>query len=226
MRSATTKYFKMIKDKKELIKNLSYIIMGDAGVYYTSSEKSNCYFVMNMIKDNEDYIIKCKEVLENFTSCKIKEIDKRENRKKQLSLYTPTHPLLTKMRERIYVGNYKSIDNHALKLLDYEALSYLYMSDGSILRDFRPNIGMINPSYRITLNMKRLSYGDQYLLKKALKEKLDLEWNINRNNQYFYLTLRTKDVSKFVNNINPFLTNSFKYKICNDDLLIKDGDIV
>lgn len=68
----------------------------------------------------------------------------------------------------------------------------------------------------VTLNLKRLSYGDQFILKKALKDNLDLEWNINKNGKYFYLTLRTKDHKKFFKEIEPFITNSFKYKILNE----------
>jgi hypothetical protein len=52
-----------------------------------------------------------------------------------------------------------------------------------------------------------------FLLKKALKDKLDLEWNINRNGKYYYLRLRSKDNGKFINNIRPFITESFKYKV-------------
>src|SRR5690606_36116496 len=123
------------------------------------------------------------------------------------------HPFFNKIRDRIYTEKYKGVDPHALKLLDYEALSFLYMSDGSLKKDFRPEIGMVNPSYEVTLNLKRLSYGDLYILKKALKDTLDLEWNINKNGKYYYLRLRRKDFWKFMNEISQYITNSFKYKI-------------
>lgn len=208
-----------IKDKKELIKLCSYIIMGDGGVY---SDGKNYRFSMNMIKENEDYILKCKDILENITSCIIREIDKGNNRKIQLNLLSKSHPIFTKLRERIYTGNYKGIDPHSLKLLDYEALSFLYMSDGCLSK----KINTLRPC--ITLNMCRLSYGDQYILKKALKEKLDLEWNINHTNQYYYLTLRVKDHEKFINNIIPYITPSFNHKILYEApfKIIKGDEIV
>ena len=68
----------------------------------------------------------------------------------------------------------------------------------------------------VTLNLKRLSYGDLLLLKKALKEKLDLEWNINKNYPYYYLSLRSKDIPKFMENIKPYITQSFMYKILDE----------
>ena len=67
----------------------------------------------------------------------------------------------------------------------------------------------------VSLNMKRLSYGDQLFLKTQLKNKFDLDWNINRQNQYYYLRLRTKDISKFYEGVEPYILPSFKYKILN-----------
>jgi hypothetical protein len=201
-----------IEDKKQLTKLISYMIMGDGGVYnYTKN--GNATFIMNMVEKNEDYVIYCKSILENITSCKIAKVQKEGNRQPQLRLSTMAHPFFNTMRERIYVENYKSIDHHALKLLDYEALAFLYMSDGSLGKYFRPEIGMINPSYKITLNLKRLSYGDLFILKKALKDYLDLEWNIHKHGKYFYLSLRMKDVRKFIEGITPYILPSFLYKV-------------
>lgn len=202
-----------ITDKKELVKLVSFMTMGDGGVYKNGKHYS---FVQNMIKKNEDYVMLCKDILENITTVRITEVQKEGNRQLQLRLETKSHPFFDNMRERIYIDKYKSIDNHALKLLDYEALSFLYMSDGSFVKDFRPEIGMKNISYKVTLNLKRLSYGDLFILKKALKKYLDLDWNINKNGKYFYLALRAKDVYKFMENIKPFITNSFMYKILDE----------
>ena len=201
-----------ITDKKQLTKLISFMTMGDGGVYnYTKN--GNAKFIMNMVAKNEDYVMYCKDILENITTCKVTKVIKDKTRQNQLRLESSSHPFFNTIRDRIYVMTYKSIDIHALKLLDYEALSFLYMSDGSLGRDFRPEIGMINPSYNITLNFKRLSYGDLFLLKKALKDRLDLEFNINKQNQYYFLRLRTKDVTKFIEGITPYILPSFLYKV-------------
>lgn len=207
---------KKINDKKELIKLCSFMIMGDGGVYQNSSKSGNFQFIMNMKEENSDYIYLCKDILENITSCRIYNVQKDGNRKPQLRLESRFHPFFTILRERIYTGIYKGIDPHALKLLDFEALAFLYMSDGSFQTYFRPEIKMKNPSYKVTLNLKRLSYGDLFILKKALKEKLDLEWNINKQNQYYYLNLKLKDLTKFMIGIEPYITPSFKYKLLNE----------
>ena len=202
---------------KNLMKKLSFMTMGDGGVYLYSS--NNFYFVMNMVKKNEDYIKLCESVLSEITVTKIKEIDKGPHRQVQLRLETKPHPFFRSLRERIYTDNYKSLDWHAMKALDWEAMSFLYMSGGSLTKNYRPSIGMINPSYALTLNLKRLCYADQLEFKRVIKEKLDVEFNVCKNTNsktgitYYYLKLRTKDVLKFIMHITPFITDSFKYKV-------------
>ena len=205
MRSVET--MRKIKNKKELTKLVAYMTMGDGGVYSYKANK-HAYFVMNTIQDNEDYVLLCKNILENITTTSIYNTSKEGNRRNQYRLQTKQHPFFSTLRERIYTENYKGIDPHYLKLLDYEALSFLYMSDGSCVKDKRTN-----NSYNVTLNMKRLSYGDLFLLKKALKDTLNLEWNINRQNNYYYLRLRAKCIPTFMKNIEPFIVPSFKYKL-------------
>lgn len=197
--------------------------MGDGGVYMNGK---NCYFIMNMIEKNKDYIDLCSNILSNITTMKTSYVKRDDPRQDQYRLISRNHPTFTKLRNRIYTDKYKGIDPHALKLLDYEALSFLYMSDGSLNTYLRPEINMRNPSHTVSLNLKRLSYGDQFILKKALKEKLDLEWNINRHGKYYFLRLRCKDLNKFMNKIRPYITDSFKYKILNEEPQSLGDDIV
>lgn len=217
MGSATTQ---VIKDKKELVKLVSYIVMGDGGLYVSGGRK-NATFIMNMVEENLDYVEFCRDVLSNVVGCTIR--DRKDyntdgcTRKPQVRLESKSHPFLTKIRDRVYTDKYKGIDPHALKMLDWQSLAILYMSDGCLVTD-KPNAkkGLVNPSYNITLNMKRLSYGDLFILKKALKEKLDLEWNINRQGKYYYLRLRCKDISKFMSGVAEHVTPSFQRKILED----------
>lgn len=209
-------------DKKELNKLIAYFIMGDGGVYYPSKESRNCIFIMNMREINSDYVYWVKDVFSEIVNVRIRNLKDYNNdgftRQPLLRLETSSHPILTKMRDRIYIDKYKSIDEHYLKTLDWESLAILYMSDGSFHTELpNPKKGLINKSYGVNLNMKRLSYGDQLLLKHYLKKKLNLEWNINRHNKYFYLRLRGKDLSKFMENISPYILPSFKYKILTEN---------
>lgn len=207
-------------NRKELVKRISYMVMGDGGLYFPQdkTDKTNAKFIMNMKKENIDYVLFCKNTLEQLTGCRLTDRGDYNvdgcNRQPQVRLESNRHPLLTKIHDRVYTGKYKGIDPHSLKMLDAESLAILYMCDGSFVVD-KPNErkGLINESYNVTLNMKRLCYGDQFILKKALKEKLDLEFNINRQNQYYYLRLRMKDFYKFMEMVSPFVLPSFQYKI-------------
>lgn len=215
-----------IKDKKQLMKLISFMVMGDGSVYRNRGI-GNYLFSMNMVEEHRDFLEYCKSVLENVTSCKIVEQPRDFPRKNQLKLYTPVHPYFNVLRERIYVDQYKSVDNHILKLLDYEALAILYMCDGCLGKYINPTSGLV--SYNTTLNLCRLSYGDLFILKKALKDNLDLEFNIVKTNtKYFTLRLRSRDFDKFINGIAPYIAQSFLYKI--DFRTInpsnKGGDIV
>lgn len=217
-------------DKKQLVKLASYFTMGDGGVYYRGKE---CNFIMNMRTVNKDYIDWVAATLSDVTSVTVKSVPDYNTdgytRQPLTRLETRNHPFFTTLRERIYTGTYKGIDPHALKLLDFEALAILYMCDGSLYIDKpNPKKGLVNHSYSVNLNMKRLSYGDQFILKKALKDILDLEWNINRHNQYFYLRLRCKDLDKFMNGISPYMMPSFSYKLLNrtENPTQVGGDIV
>jgi len=202
-------------DKKQLTKLVSFFTMGDGGVYPVGKEHA---FIMNMREVNLDYIDWVNSVLQEITRSSYKKIPDYNTdgytRAPLVRLQTASHPFFSDMRNRIYTGKYKGLDPHALKLLDAEALAILYMCDGC-LRIEQPNDKkrLVTPSPNVTLNLKRLSYGDQWLLKKALRDNLGLEWNINRHYEYYYLRLRNKDVSEFMRLVTPHVLPSFEYKI-------------
>lgn len=203
-------------DKKQLTKLITYFTLGDGGVYYSGNE---CRFVMNMLEKNRDYVDWVASVLGEITTTTVRGVvDDRAGRKPTLNITTKTHPFFTILRDRIYIDGYKGIDPHSLKLLDWESLAILYMCDGSLYTEKpNPKKGLVNNSYSVTLNMKRLSYGDQFLLKKALKDQLGLEWNIQRGGQYYFLRLRGKDVPAFMEGVSPYMKESFSYKLIRTD---------
>lgn len=203
-------------DKKQIYKILNYAAMGDGGVY--ADDNGNYRFVMNMLEEHKDYVDWIHSAISELTTASIKKrnLDNTDgfNRKPQLRLESKSHPYFAKVRNHIYVGKYKGLSSHYLKMLDAEALAILYMCDGCLhIEKPTPTRRLINNSYNVTLNLKRLSEGDTLMLKKALKTKLGLEFNIGRQNQYYYLRLRTKDVQKFMSLIAPFMKPSFNYKM-------------
>lgn len=189
-------------DKRQLMKYISAFTMGDGGVYYAGK---HCRFVCNQIEKHRDYIEWRASILSELTSVNISE---KQQPNKQLILSTTTriHPVYTKIRKRLYIDGYKSVDPYYLKNMDWEMMSILFMDDGSAVLDKGkyPDIKM---------NLKRLSYGDQLLLKKAIKEKIDVEFNINRHYDKWFLRLRNKDASKFLDGVSKFIKPSFEYKL-------------
>lgn len=227
--SCATTMIRRIADEKELHKLVAFLTMGDGGVYKGVKGK-NYAFVMSIIEENKDFSDYARNILENITTTTQTYIERKLPRKNQYRLASRVHPIYTKMRDQIYVGNYKSVSSHYLKLLDWESLAILYMSDGSLQCDFRPEIGMRNPSYSITLNMKRLSEGDYLLLRQALLEKQMGMWNVCRAGKYFTLRLKNKFIPFFCENITNYVLPSFQYKIHPEyrtiDPTLVGGDIV
>lgn len=190
--------------KKDLMKYISAFVMGDGGVYYSGN---NCRFICNQIARHEDYINWRADILRELTDINIFP-NQQEGKQLILCTQSKTHPLYTKVRERLYFDKYKSVDPHYLTLLDWEMLAILYQDDGSIDKDKR-----CDATPNIRLNTKRLSYGDSWLLKKAIKEKLDIEFNINRHYHRYFLSLRAKDYDKFKQGVEQFIKPSFMYKL-------------
>ena len=198
-------------DKKELTKLISALVMSDGGVYYSGK---NCRYVRNQLAKHWDYLSWIRDVLSNVTTTTISEVkDKREGRQPTLNVTTRSHPMFNDIRERFYVGNYKSVDPHFLKMFDWQCAAILYMDDGHLRTDPR------SPNYfTCDLSTKRLSYGDSLLLKKTIKEKLDVEFNVRKDSRgYYYLTLRRKDAEKFLKGVYPYTFASFKYKFTYPD---------
>lgn len=190
--------------RKELMKYISAFTMGDGGVYYSGN---NCRFVANQIERNRDYIEWRANILRELTDVNL-HISEQMGKQPLLCTTTKTHPVYTAVRERLYVDNYKSVDPHYLKLLDWEMLAILYQDDGSIHDDKRCNATPI-----VRLNTKRLSYGDSWLLKKTIKDRLGIEFNVHRHYHRYFLSLRAKDYEQFKLNFESFIKPSFSYKL-------------
>ena len=93
-------------------------------------------------------------------------------------------------------------------MLDWEMLSILFMDDGSCEKDKRCDATPI-----VRLNTKRLSYADTWLLKKGIKDSLNVEFNIHRHNHRWFLSLRTKDYETFKENVSNYILPCYQYKL-------------
>lgn len=227
MRGVTT----MIQ--KEFIKYIFAAFLGDSGLYIDYRNKSpNAYFQFSQCDEHKDYIDWMKNFLEGLTS--VRELNTvPEKGRPYTRLITKTHPTYTKIYKRCYLSRHKVIDPHYLKLVDWECLARWYMDDGSLL------LGNSKyPTNQIKIYSQAFSYGDNFLLKKYLKETFDLEFNINKltKGEYFlyFLNLRSIDFIKFIDGIGKYIFPSFEYKLGlleryrtnGSSEVSEDGDIV
>ncbi len=188
-------------DKKQLVKLVSAFATFDGGLYKTGRNK-NARFIMNMRAVNADYIEMVARTLENITSVLVTE-RKGYKRQPQIRLESKAHPFFTKIHSRVYIDRKKVIDPHMLKLMDAEMLAIIFMAKGG-LRVYNSDV---------SLNTKGFSYGDNLLLSKAIYRALGIRTTVNRQNQRYYLRVKSADHLKFIHTVMPYVAPSFRYKI-------------
>jgi hypothetical protein len=222
---------RIIKDKKELVKLVSFLTMCDGGLYIKTkrsdgnTENCNPKFIMN--HTSEQYVEYARAILANVTGVTVE--DRKDynvdefKRSPQKRLYTQNHPFFRNIWERTYKEGYKGLDTHALKMMDAECLGMLYMAEGGIALT---KTGGINS---VCLHTKRLTEGDNRFLALMIERRFGIESTLNRHYGYTYLRIKGKSLYRFFEVIKPHILSDFDYKIPNDELLSKykqDDEIV
>lgn len=208
-------------NNKELYKYIFSFILGDGGVYIDKRDwgtvGANAWFQSTKTEKNLDLLEKEKLVLDEITSNKIIRFDghpaiiqgKETYTKPFYRLISSRHPVFSEFRRRLYPNGIKVLDPHYLKLFDKESLAILFMDDGTTSKK--------QYGCNVELCTQNFCYGDNLLLKKHIKDTLDLEFNVTQRNYktkvMYSLVLRTKDQERFVNLVSEFITPSFEYKI-------------
>jgi hypothetical protein len=203
------------KLNQDLIKRLYYFSTFD-GCLHTTKGSSNPVLIVNMLEKHFDYIDKVDKTLcEIPLSCNITwpkiYIKDGYNRMQQIRLQSKSHPVLKQIQNRIYINSCKVLDPHMLKMLDAEALAIIFMADGS--RQIDKRWENAKPNYRLHLNAH--SYGDLMLLKKAIKEKFQLEINAHhkRSINGYDLAFPTKFSKAFEEVVSDHVLETFQYKL-------------
>jgi len=215
-----------MRNDKYLTKIIAASLLGDGSVSKLDGDNTNSRFVLNQIETHRDYLEYMKVRLEELTPCHLDYMNKHSKVAREveicgvktvanpaLALRTRRHPFYTKFRQRMYPNGFKVVDPHYLTLVDWEFLAIWYMEDGTASKQTIKSTTYMYPQL-LTLNF---SYGDNLLLKRVLKEKLDLEWNIKqisyKSGIKYFLVLRGKDVAAFNANIREYVAPSFQYKL-------------
>ena len=208
-------------DEKLITKYISSFVWGD-GALSSINEKynqKNSQYYFKQLAVHKDYIDFQKEILENLSSVRVDYMegytDKRGYKcKPQYGLFSKKLPFFTKMRERFYFEGKKQIDPHYLKLWDEQSLCFFYMDNGWI-DNTEQKSGKIYT--RTSLATHAYSYGDVLLIKTFLKEKFDLNFDIQRHTQKsgeykFYLKNSKENSMRFLDKIHKYSFPSFEYK--------------
>lgn len=214
MEGATT-----MNNNMYLTKITAASLLGDASVHIPKDGSKNAIFSLAQTIDHSDYIFHIATILESVTRVKFWENQpSMPNAKRQLHLQTMRHPFYTKFRERMYGTGIKSVDPHYLTLLDWEFLAHWFMEDGSLSTSPQKKDGRWYNRKEAYLHTNGFSYGDNMLLKQALKEKLAIESNIRiypgkTGNRTYFLSIYKKSIDKMIEGITKYIVPSFEYKI-------------
>jgi len=211
-------------DKKTLTKYIVAFCYGDG---FLGKHGKNARFQANNIIDNLDYIEWRASILENVSGLSMSErVPKIKGWKVLINTTTHTHPMYTTIWQRLYLNGRKVFDPHYLKLLDWETLAILYMDDGTLGCTKQEYKDKTYRNYYPKIATCAYSYGDNLLLKKAIKDKLGIEFNINRHSRNkrgettYILSLQANSRERFLSGVEQYILPSFRYKIYpNDELL-------
>lgn len=207
----------------QLSKFISWSVAGDGYVGYSANNK-NAHYSITRSPEHKDYLEVVANKFIGLQDCKVRinEYVRKDNGKTVLDLRTTSHPICSRIRDRQYIQGHRVLDPHQMTLLDWEAAAFLFMDDGSTCYN---NKG----SMIVRLSMCAYSYAEQELLRKVFIEKLGVIWNINRNGNTWQLNLAKQSKDKWFENIEPFITDSYRYKLpesLQKETSRTDGDLV
>lgn len=200
-----------VRIEKELIKYISAFTLGDGNIRMGKTHAAYRNAQMTIHKDYIDYQV---SILSEITSVNIR-YEERNGRQPRYAFETKQHPLFTKVYNRMYIDNHKVIDPHYLKLIDWECLAILHQDDGHLAKRYNTEYDRLD--YNIIIATESFSFGDNYLLSLAVKERLGIAFDIvnqSVNGQIRHrLRLSKRQTPLFIEKITPFIAPSFNYKI-------------
>jgi len=196
-------------NRQELKSAIIGMIIGDGCLSKHKKRKThNAYFQMTHCDAQYEYMLWKKDILENISKCTIWKNDKKTEDKVygMYRLYSRANPFYTKLYNRFYTHGKKSVDEYLVKMISPLALAIIFMDDGCRGTCLRKT----NDDFYLCL--AAFDYANQFLIKKSLKIKYDLDWNINKtsynkkyNRSYYVLRLAHKHNQKFIDIVAPYI---------------------
>jgi len=194
------------------------MVIGDGCLSRNKGRKGNkvgnAFYQMNHCEAQYEYLMWKKKILDRIAKCSVWPNDKKRKGKvyKGYHLYSKANPVYTKLYNRFYQYGKKSLDEYLVKMITPLALAIIYMDDGCLGKECPKH--WTKETFFLCLN--NFDYANLFLLKKSLKIKFNLDWNINKTSVRFYqLRLLNKHNQKFVDIIKPYvdMVPCMKYKL-------------
>lgn len=223
-----------MRNEKEITKYVASSLLGDGSISIDKRDYGNggnAVFEICQIEEHLDYLEWLAEKISPITSVKVelKPSNKEEKHvtfpngitslvKKQYRLRTSRHPFFNKFRDRLYATGRKTIDSHYFTLFDWESLAMWYMEDGYISSYITKNRHGYKYKYpKLGLCTQGFTQAENFVLKKFLKEKFNLEFNLLQNKYpsgiKYRLVAKTDNIQMFLDGVEKYIVNSFKYKL-------------
>ena len=205
-------------NNKQIMKYIYAFSMGDGCLVKKSK---NAMFQATQLAKNSDYIYWRANVLSELTTINHRSFIHTSGNE-MLVTETKTHPKYTAAYNEMYYGGRKTLTPHILSFLDWEMLAIFFQDDGN--GRCRPKI---NKTPEIRIASHNFNYAENWMLVKACKEILGIQFNIQRqkykDTMYYYISLRATSFQTFKENIEPYIKPSFAYKLCSQ---IQPHDVV
>ena len=189
------------------------MVLGDGSISHRVGRKEASY-QMTHCEKQYDYLLWKQQILNKITSSSVQNTKRVIDDKifKGYHLGTRQHPMFTKLYNRFYYKKIKVVDEYLVKHITPLAFAIWYMDDGCFGNANRKNDSFF-------LCTQNFDYSNQLLLKKSLKLKYNLDWNLNKaekakDGSYHYrLRLANRCNDEFISIIAPFVITSMRYKL-------------
>lgn len=198
-------------DKERITKIVAASLLADGSVGIPPDGSINAKYRQSKTIEHQDYIDWLADILSGVTLTNSYEFQpKISGAKRQVMLQTRCVPFYTKFRNRMYPNGFKVVEPHYLKLVDWEFLAVMFQEDGYAYLNEDKYI-------RVVLCTETFSYGDNQTLRLAFKDKLGIDFSVksyrSKGRQMYRLHLNKKCINVFMEGVEPYMCESFKYKI-------------
>jgi hypothetical protein len=185
------------------------MILGDGYIAKLSKEMKHTYLCIRHGHAQKDYAEYKAKMLEWLTSVTITDREQpfyhKDGVQKVVDVRTKTHPLYTRLRDRFYYDNRKTITDHLMRCITPCGLALWYQDDGCLT---------YHTGYQeVYINTQCFNEIENELMARMLQKRFGLQFRVNRSqSKYYCLRLRRKDRSKFLALIKDFIAPSMVYK--------------